>query len=54
MKELEIYYVVELGLALRHYIDHCEAKGLFWTSREMQHLLAAIINSRVFLKPFNT
>lgn len=54
MKELESYYVVELTFALRHYIEHCDAKGMFCTSKEMQHLLAEIRNSRVFLQPFNT
>lgn len=54
MKELESYYVIELTFALRHYIEHCDAKGMLWTSKEMQHLLAEIRNSRVFLQPFNT
>lgn len=54
MKELESYYVIELIFALRRYIELCDAKGMFYTSKEMQHLLAEIRNSRVFLKPFNT
>ena len=54
MNELESYYVIELTFALRHYLEFCEAKGLFYTAKEMQHLLAEIRNSRVFLQPFNT
>lgn len=54
MNELESYYVIELIFALRHYIEFCDAKGLLYTSKEMQHLLDEIRNSRVFLQPFNT
>ena len=54
MKELENYYVIGLTFALRHYIELCDAKGMFCTSKVMQQLLADIRNSRVFLQPFNT
>lgn len=54
MKELESHYVIELCFALRRYIELCDARGMFYTSKEMQHLLAEIRNSRVFLQNFYT
>lgn len=54
MKELDNYYVAELTFALRHFIKHCDAKGWFGTSKEVQGLLAEIRKSRVFLQPLNT
>ena len=54
MRKLDTYYVIEMIVALRYYIEHCEHLGLITTMSEMRKLRDLIQKSDIYLKPFNT
>lgn len=54
MKELGTFYCVELIVALKRYIEYLDHLELDYTAKEMRKLFDWLMNSDIYLKPFNT
>lgn len=54
MEELEIFYVCQIGTALDRYPDYLERVGCYTCAADTRDLSKKILESRVFVKPFNT
>lgn len=54
MEELEIFYVCQIGTALDRCADYLERVGCYTCAADTRDLSKKILESRVFVKPFNT